>query len=135
MAVTYVTGVKTSRMTAVRDAIDAGSGAGYLEIGHATGGAGTTITTVYATVTFDDPSGTISGAQLLFSGFPKTVTASSGHATNVANSGRIRTSAAADVVTGLTVGTSGTDIILDSTTITAGNSITINATPSITHAT
>ena len=46
---------------------------------------------------------------------------------------RIRTGADADVVTGLTVGTSDADIILDSVSITAGQTVTLNSA-SITHA-
>ena len=44
MAVTYTTAVKTSRMTAVRDAIDGGGAAGRLEIG--TAGMGTVLATI-----------------------------------------------------------------------------------------
>jgi hypothetical protein len=125
MAVTYTTAVKTARMTAVRDAIDGGSGAGVLEIG--TTGMGT----VLATVTLSDPSGTVSGAVLTLSGMPHSDT--SADATGTAAAARIRDSAGTDVITGLTVGTSGTDIVLDSTSITAGQTVTINSA-TITHA-
>lgn len=122
MAVTYATGVKTSRMTAVRDAIDAGGAAGKLEICSAS------YATVLATITLGysgASTGTISGAVLTLAGFPRSDT--SADATGTAAVARIRTSANADVITGLTVGTSGSDVILDSLSITAGQTVTINS--------
>lgn len=47
-------------------------------------------------------------------------------ATGTAAIGKITTSADVDVRTGLTVGTSGTHIIVDSTTITSGDPIVLN---------
>jgi hypothetical protein len=123
MAVTYAAGVKTSRMEAVLAAIDAGT-AGKLEIGTAAMGA------VLATFTLVDPAGTVSGSILTLDFDPDISVAASG--TGTAAAARIRTSADADVVTGLTVGTSGTDIILDSTSITSGQTVTITA-GTITH--
>jgi hypothetical protein len=118
MAVTYANGVKTSRMQAVLDAIDVGT-AGKLEIG--TSGMGA----VLATVTLVDPAGTVSGSVLTLDFSPAISVVASG--TGTAAAARIRTSADADVVTGLTVGTSGTDIVLDSTSITSGQTVTITA--------
>lgn len=125
MAVNYSTAVKTARMTAVRDQIDAGTGAGILQIG--TTGMGT----VLAEITLNDPSGTISGAVLTLSGFPKSDT--SANATGTAAAARIRDSSGNDVITGLTVGTTGSDINLDSVSITSGQTVTINSA-TITHA-
>jgi len=125
MAVTYTTAVKTARMTAVRDQIDLGAGAGVLQIGTAG------MATVLAEFTLNDPSGTVSGAVLTLSGFPKSDT--SANATGTAAAARIRDSNATDVVTGLTVGTSATDIILDSVSITSGQTVTLNSA-TITHA-
>lgn len=128
MAVTYSATVKTNRMTAVRDSIDAGGAAGKLEIG--TTGMGTVLATI--TLGFSGAStGTVSGSVLTLAGFPRSDT--SADATGTAAEARIRTSANADVVTGLTVGTSGSDINLDSTSITAGQTVTINSA-SISHA-
>lgn len=121
----YTTATKTARMTSVKDQIDLGAGAGKLEIGTAG------MATICATVTLNDPSATISGSVLTFLGFPKTV-AASGACTAAA--ARIRDSNDVDVVTGLTVGTSGTDIVLDNTNINSGQNVTINASPTITHA-
>lgn len=125
MAVNYSTAVKTARMTAVRDQIDAGAGPGVLQIGTAG------MATVLATITLADPSGTISGDTLTFSGFPRSDTAAD--ATGIAAAARIRDSNNTDVITGLTVGTSGSDINLDSTNITTGQQVTINSA-SIQHA-
>ncbi len=124
MAVTYSATTKTNRMTAVRDTIDAGSGAGVLQIG--TTGMGT----VLAEFTLIDPSGTVAGSVLTLSGFPKSDT--SANATGTAAAARIRDSAGNDVITGLTVGTSGSDINLDSTSITAGQTVSLNSA-TITH--
>ena len=122
MAVTYATGVKTTRMQAVRDAIDAGA-AGKLEIGTAAMGA------VLATITLADPASSVAGSVLTLLGVPLSVAASG---SGTAAAARIRTSADADVVTGLTVGTAATDIILDSVLVTAGQTVTITA-GTITH--
>ncbi len=124
MAVTYAAGVKTSRMQAVRDAIDAGAGAGKLEIG--TSGMGS----VLATITLADPASTVSGSVLTLAGMPKSDT--SADASGTAAEARIRDSDNNNVVTGLTVGTSGTDIVLDSTSITVGQTVTVTS-GTITH--
>lgn len=126
MAVTYTTAVKNARLDAVTAQIDAGAGAGKLEIG--TTGMGT----VLATITLADPSAAAaSGGVLTFSGFPRSDT--SADATGTAAAARIRDSNNTDIVTGLTVGTSGSDINLDSTSITAGQTVTITSA-TITHA-
>ena len=124
MAVTYTTAVKTARMTAVRDQIDAGTGAGTLQIGT------TGMATVLATITLNDPSGTITNGVLTLSGFAKNATVA---ATGTAAAARIRDSNNVDIVTGLTVGTSGSDINLDNTSINSGQTVTINSA-TITHA-
>lgn len=126
MAVTYSNTAKTNRMTAVRDTIDAGAGTGVLQIGT------TGMATVLAEITLNDPSGTVSGSVLTLSGFPKSDT--SANATGTAAAARIRDSSGNDVITGLTGGTSATDIILDNTSINSGQTVTINSA-SITHAT
>lgn len=125
MSVVYTTAVKAARMTAVRDQIDAGAGAGVLQIGT------TGMATVLAEITLADPSGTVSGAVLTLSGFPRSDT--SANATGTAAAARIRDSAGTDIITGLTVGTSGQDINLDNTSINTGQTVTINSA-TITHA-
>lgn len=128
MPVVYSTTVKNARMTAVRDQIDAGGAAGVLEIGTAN------MATVLATITLGysgASTGTISNGILTLAGFPRSDTAAD--AAGIAAAARIRTSAAADVITGLTVGTSSADIIVDNTNINVGQLVTINSAV-ITHA-
>lgn len=127
MAVTYSTTAKNARMTTTRDQIDAGGAAGKLEIGTAG------MATVLATITLGYPgtsTGTIATGVLSLAGFPREIAAA---AAGTAAAARIRTSANADVITGLTVGTSGTDIIIDNTSIAIGQTVRVLATPTITH--
>jgi hypothetical protein len=125
MAVVYTNAVKIARMNAVTTA--AGTTA-VLEIGTAG------MASVLATIALANPiAGAATGAGLLtLSGFPRSDT--SADATGIAAAARIRTaSGGTDIVTGLTVGTSGSDINLDSTNITTGQTVTINSF-TITHA-
>ena len=123
MAVTYPNSLKDTRLQAVIDAIDAGAGPGVLEIGTAGMAA------VLATITLADPSATKLNGVLTLSGVPLSTTAS---ATGTAAEARIRDSNAVDVVTGLTVGTSGTDIVLDNTSINSGQTVNVTS-GTITH--
>ena len=117
MAVTYTSAVKDSRLSAVVTAIGA---TGVLEIGT------TGMASVLATISLGNPAGTASGGVLTFSGFPRSDTSADN--TGTAAAARIRTaSGGTDVITGLTVGTSGADVILDSLSITAGQTVTINS--------
>jgi len=125
MPVTYTTALKATRMAAVLAAIDAGSGAGKLEIGTAG------MASVLATLTLADPSGSVAGAVLTIDLDPD-ISDTSADASGTAAAARIRDSDNNDVVTGLTVGTSGADIILDSVSITAGQTVTL-LTGTITH--
>lgn len=125
MAVTYSTATKSARMTAVRDQIDSGPAAGILQIGT------TGMAAVLAEFTLNDPCGTVSNGVLTLSGFPKSDTAA--NATGTAAAARIRTSDGTDIITGLTVGLSASDIVLDSVSITANQTVTINSA-TITHA-
>lgn len=127
MAVTYTTAVKNARMTAVRDQWGASA---KLKIYHSDG------TTLLATFTLSATTGDSTAASgvltIKFTGnsASQTVTAA---ASGTATSAKITTSADVDVVTGLTVGTSGADINLNSTTIGAGANASITAA-SFTHA-
>jgi hypothetical protein len=123
MAVTYTTAVKNARLSAVVTQIGS---TGVLEIGT------TGMATVLATIALDATAGTASGGVLTFSGFPKSDT--SADATGTAAAARIRTApGGTDIVTGLSVGTSGSDINLNSTSIASGQTVTISSA-SITHA-
>jgi len=122
MAVTYSTTLKNTRMT---DVVTAIGSTGVLEIGTAS------MASVLATIALDATAGTVTSGILTFSSFPKSDT--SADATGTAAAARIRTaSGGTDVITGLTVGTSGSNINLDSLSITAGQTVTINSA-TITH--
>lgn len=126
MAVTYSTAVKTARMQAVADKIDAGVGAGTLEIGT------TAMGTVLATFQLVEPCGTVSGTVLTLD-FDPDISDTSADATGTAAAAQIKDGGGTVVISGLTVGTSGTDIVLDNTSITAGQTVTLT-TGTLTHA-
>lgn len=123
MAVNYSTTVKNSRLTVVRDAIDGGPAAGTLEICTAA------YAVVLATVTLNDPCGTVSSGVLTFSGTPIAATAGN---TGTAAIARFKDSTGTVVADGLTVGTSGTDITVNTTSFTSGGSVSVTSA-TITH--
>lgn len=118
MPVNYVTAVKNTRMTAVLNAIDAGSGAGKINI-YTAGYAALLVSIALA-----DPSGTVNAGALTLAGMPKSGTG--GGAGNAAIA-RILDSADTVVAEGLTVGTVGTDIIIDNVNIAVGQNVNITA--------
>ena len=118
MPVTYAAALKTARMNEVLTAIDAGAGAAKLEIGTAG------MATVLATITLADPAGSVIGDVLTLTMPQSDPSADAG---GIAAEARIRDSANNDVVTGLTVGTAGTNVVLDNDNIAAGQQITINS--------
>ena len=125
MPVIYTNAVKVARMAAV--VAQAGTTA-VLEIGT------TGMAAVLATIPLGNPiAGAATGAGVLaLSGFPRSDT--SADSTGTAAAARIRAaSGGADIITGLTVGLSGSDINLDSVNINAGQTVTITSA-SITHA-
>ena len=124
MTVTYTTTVKNARLDAVTTA--AGTTA-VLEIGTSAMG------TVLATIALGNPiAAAASGAVLTLSGFPRSDTSADN--TGTAAAARIRTaSGGTDIITGLTVGLSGSDINVDSVNITAGQTVRIDSA-TITHA-
>ena len=125
MSVIYNAALKTTRMTSVLTAIDAGAGPGILEIGT------TGMATLLAEFTLADPSGTVAGSVLTFD-FDPDISDTSANATGTAAAAQIKDSTGTVVVSGMTVGTSGTDVIIDSVSITAGQTVTLT-TGSITH--
>lgn len=125
MAVVYNMPTRNARMTAVADNIDGGGAAGSIEIG--TTGMGTLL----AQIVLAYPCGTVSSGVLTFSGFPRSDT--SANNTGTAAAAVIKDSTGTVIVSGLTVGTSGADIILDTTSIAANEVVTLNSA-SITHA-
>ena len=118
MGVIYRASLRTTRMQAVETDIDTG-GAGTLEIGTAG------MASVLAIFTFSATAGVVAGDVLTGSGMPKTTTAING---GVAAEARIKNFAGTAIVTGLTVGTSGTNVIISpSTTITNGQTCNLTA--------
>ena len=124
MAVVYPVALKNTRLTSVVTAIDAGATGGTLQIGTAG------FATVLADIVLADPSGTVAAGVLTLSGMPRSDT--SANATGTAAEARIRDSNGADVVTGLTVGTTGTNIVLNTVSIVAAAVVEITS-GTITH--
>lgn len=123
MAIIYTTAVKNARLNAVVSQI---GGTGVLEIGT------TGMALVLGTINLNATAGTSTGGVLTFSGFPKSDI--SADASGTAAAARIRTGpGGTDIVTGLTVSTTAGDIVLDSVSVTVGQTITINSA-TITHA-
>lgn len=124
MAVIYAAALRTARMNDVLDAIDVGGSAGKLKIG--TAGMGTLL----VTITLTDPCGAVSGDVLTFD-FDPDISGVAGN-TGTAAAATITDSDDNVIVSGLTVGTSGTNIVLDNTSINTGQIVTITA-GTITH--
>lgn len=118
MSVIYAAALRTTRMNAVKDAIDAGAAAGTLEIGTAAMAA------VLATITLTDPCGSVTGDVLTLT-MPHSDTSADN--TGTAAAAQIKDSNGNIIVSGLTVSTSGANINLDSVGITATQTVTINS--------
>ena len=135
MAVTYNSTLKTNRMQLVPDLISgkaaaASTGtatAGWLVIGDSTLSAPST--GILAKLPLNATPGTVTGNV-----FTITVTGvtASATATGTAAKAELWTNGNSPVVQGLTVGTSGTDIVISSTTISSGQTITLTS-GNITH--
>ena len=127
MSIVYAAATKTARMNAIVTAIGA---SGKLKLWSAADA-------LLATFTLAATAGTVSGSVLTLSdanggtaGILNTTAGAAGTATKAS----ITTSADVDVVTNaLTVGTSGTDIVLDNNVFTNGQAVTINS-GTLTHA-
>lgn len=106
-------------MQAVRDRIDADVGAGTLEIGTAGMAA------VLAIITLADPASSVAGSVLTILGVPLSSAPAIGAGTAAA--ARIKDNSGDIIVSGLTVGTSGTDIIVSSTTIAINDVVRLDS--------
>lgn len=126
LALSYSTTIRTNRITQVLNAIDGGAGAGLWRIydGSRPATCGTA-TTLLAEITLQDPSGTVGSQQLTFDNTPG-MTDSSANATGTASWFRIVDSTATCCVDG-NVGTSGSDLNLNSTSINSGVEVTITS--------
>ena len=125
MAVNYSSTLKSTRMAAVITAIDAHASPATIEICTAAFAA------VLVTITLADPSFTESGGVITMAGVPKSGVAAN---TGTAAVARIKEGGGTTIVNNLSVGTSATDIVLNSASITSGQTVTITA-GTITHAT
>jgi hypothetical protein len=123
VAVNYVATLKSSRMAAVITAIDVHASPAYIEIGT------TAMAATLVTIVMGDPSFAESGGVITMQGVPKSGVASG---TGTAAAARVRTGGGADVITGLTVSTSGADINLNSVSISGGQTVTLTS-GTITH--
>lgn len=117
--ITYITTLAQARLQKVLDALDV-AGAAKFVLGTSALAGGVTGTLV--TFTLDNPTGTISGRVLTFSGTPKTAVASAGGVTAKAE---LRTGAGTVIADGLTIGAAGSaaDIIVDTTSIVNGRTV------------
>lgn len=113
MAVTYNAAVKTSRMTATRDYF----GGGTLEIQNSGG-------TALVVFTLTAAGGSVATDTWALAFTDSTVSAA---ATGTASQAVIKTSGGAAHITGLTVGTSAADVIIDNTSIASGQSVSMTS--------
>lgn len=131
MPVNYLAAVKTNRLNVVNDAINSKTYAA----GTGTGSAGTLVigtsalsgaTGVLASITLQNPAATISGSALTIAGVPLTTVATG---TGTAAVAELRNSAGTAIVSGLTVGTtgSGADVIISATAISSGQTVQLNS--------
>jgi hypothetical protein len=118
MSVSYASALKTTRMTAVQSAIDVNASPATIEIGTASMAA------TLVTITLAKPSFSTSADTITMLGVPKSGTASG---TGTAANARIKDGGGNIIVSNLTVGTTASDIILSSTAITSGQTVTISS--------
>jgi hypothetical protein len=124
-ALAFSTTVRNNRLNAVRDAVDGGAGAGLLRIYDgsrpATGG---TATTLLAELTFSDPCApAASSGSATWNSITQD---SSANATGTATWFRCVDSTATFVMDG-NVGTSGSDLNLNTTSITSGVAVSVTS--------
>lgn len=127
MSVIYSTAAKTARMNAVVSQIGSSGKIKLLSAADV----------VLAVFTLAATAGTVSGDTLTFSdanGGTPGICNTTGAADGVASKAVITTSTDTVVVSGLTVGTTGADFIVDNTNIANGQAVTLNNT-SIQHST
>jgi hypothetical protein len=116
MPVNYTTTVATSRLEAVRVALNAGTPPGFLTLMNGT--------TTLVNVPLDNPVGAAVGKVLTVITTPKVGTAV---AAGAANAAKLTNAAGTTVADGLTVGTSGSDVNLNDVNLIIGSQVTINS--------
>lgn len=134
MSVVYSNTVKDNRLNVANDAVNsktyvAGSGAG--SVGSIVIGTSSLsgATGVLATIALQNPAFTEASQVLTLAGVPLSVAAS---ASGTAAKAELRNNAGTTIVSGLTVGTSASDVNLTSTSVTSGQTVTITS-GTITH--
>jgi hypothetical protein len=118
MALTLSTAARNAACNAVVDLIDAGGGAGYIEIGTAAMAA-VLVKNNFSATAFGNAATGVATAAAISDG---TATG-----TGTAAEARIRDFAAADIITALTVGTSGSNINLSSVSISTSDVVSITS--------
>ena len=128
MSIAYLTATKANRLAvallagavtpATGQSVDANSGVGKLVIGTAG------MATVLATIALVKPSFSISGGVATLLGVPLSATAT---ATGTAAVAQLQDSGGNIIGGGMTVGTSATDVILNSTAISSGQTVTVTS--------
>jgi hypothetical protein len=117
MSVIYNGTLRNTRLQDVVNAIDAGAGNGVLRL--LAGG------NIVSSLALPKPSGTVANQILTFSGLSLIDPSAVG---GTATSARIEDSAGNIVISGLTVGTAGTDIVLSPTNVIgAGQAVAIQS--------
>jgi predicted TIM-barrel enzyme len=133
MAVNYSPTLKTNRMTALNEIIQNRTAGAYT--GTATAGklvigdgtlAGPGATGVLVTLTLKIPPGSVTADHWDIDCVSPALAANA-TATGTASKAEIRNNADAVIVSGLTVGTSGTNIILNSTSITNTQNVAVTS--------
>jgi len=120
MAVNYSTAAKTARLNGVVTAIGASGKLKLLTAADA----------IVATFTLAATSGTVANDLLTFSdanGATAGILNVAASATGIVAKAIVTTSADVTVISGLTVGTSGADLIVDNTNIAIGQGVTVNS--------
>ena len=123
MAINYAATLKNTRMNDVKTAIDAGPAAAKINLYTAT------YATLLVSIALADPASTVTADVLTLAGMPKSGT---GIGAGNAAIAKILDSTDTIVADGLTVGTSGTNIIIDNVNIAIGQTVNITA-GTITH--
>lgn len=118
MALTLPTASRNAMCDALVDLIDGGSGDGYIEIG-TSGMAVTLVKNNFSDPAFGGTATGIATANVIDDG---TATG-----TGTAAEARIRDSDDTDIITGLTVGTSATDVVISSTSIATNDIVSYSS--------
>lgn len=132
MAIRIATATREAMMNAVEAALDGGVGAATVEIytGSQPADANTVASgTLLATLTLNDPAGTQTGGVITIDVSP--AISATAVATGTAGWARVKDSAGVTVLDG-SVGTAATDFIIDSTSITSGQTVALVATSTLT---